>query len=139
MSRGARNFVFMSHSSINKAKVKKLVARLKDAEANSHVVRGDVVHSNSVALTVRACEESRVESNEAWRKGIQPKWQGTWNLHTPFEIHELDFLLLTSSLSRSHGSATERNYCAPASFLMRSPMAQKTGKATSGNGSGSHL
>jgi D-arabinose 5-phosphate isomerase GutQ len=45
----------MGRSGIDKAG-RKLVVRLKDAGANAHVVRGDVVDSNSVALAVRACE-----------------------------------------------------------------------------------
>ncbi|CAI6019089.1 unnamed protein product [Clonostachys chloroleuca] len=95
MSRGARNSnsVFMGRSGIYKTEGK-LVARLKDARANSHVA-----------------------SNDVWHMGIQPKWQGTWNLHIPLEVPELNFFLLKSSLSGCYGSATESNYCAASQFL----------------------
>ncbi|VUC32409.1 unnamed protein product [Clonostachys rosea] len=119
MSRGARNFVFMGCSGTNKAEARKLVARLEDAGANVRAIRGDVIDPSAVALAVKACEETLLpiggvikppRPNEAWHEGIQPKWQGTWNLHNGLEGHEMDFFLFTSSLSVSHGNATESNY-----------------------------
>ena len=56
-------------------------------------------------------------SNKAWHTGIQPKWSGTWNLHNALEGHNLDFFLLTSSVSGSIGNATESNYSAANGFL----------------------
>lgn len=60
-----------------------------------------------------------VMPNEAWHTGIQPKWAGTWNLHKALEGRDsdLDFFLLTSSVSGSVGTATESNYCAANGFL----------------------
>ncbi|KAI1024124.1 hypothetical protein LB504_005090 [Fusarium proliferatum] len=63
-------------------------------------------------------------SNEAWHTGIDPKWQGTWNLHNALQFHvdkdqtnEPDFFLLTSSVSGTVGTATESNYCSANGFL----------------------
>lgn len=49
--------------------------------------------------------------------GIDPKFQGTWNLHNTLEGHDLDFFLLTSSVSGTVGTATESNYCSANGFL----------------------
>lgn len=49
--------------------------------------------------------------------GIDPKFQGTWNLHNALEGHDLDFFLLTSSVSGTVGTATESNYCSANGFL----------------------
>jgi hypothetical protein len=58
-------------------------------------------------------------TNDDWHTSIQPKLTGTWNLHNA--IHgrddELDFFLMTSSISGSVGTATEANYCAANYFL----------------------
>ncbi|RYP19809.1 hypothetical protein DL765_003155 [Monosporascus sp. GIB2] len=56
-------------------------------------------------------------TSEAWQTAVRPKWAGTWNLHNALEGHDLDFFLLTSSMSGSVGTATESNYCAANSFL----------------------
>lgn len=58
-------------------------------------------------------------THEAWHNGIQPKFKGSYNLHDALEGNdaELDFFLMTSSVSGSIGFASEANYCASNSFL----------------------
>ena len=58
-------------------------------------------------------------SSEQWHKGVDPKLVGTWNLHHAIQGRdsELDFFLMTSSISGSVGTATESNYCAANYFL----------------------
>ena len=57
--------------------------------------------------------------NEYWHTGIDPKVQGTWNIHNAIKgkDSELDFFLMSSSISGSVGTATESNYCAANYFL----------------------
>lgn len=59
--------------------------------------------------------------NEHWHTGIDPKVKGTWNLHNTVQASgrggNLEFFLLTSSVSGSVGTATESNYCAGNHFL----------------------
>ena len=58
-------------------------------------------------------------SEEFWHTGIDAKVLGTWNLHTAMagKDDQLDFFVMTSSVSGSIGSATEGNYCAGNHFL----------------------
>ncbi len=58
-------------------------------------------------------------SEEFWHSGIDAKVLGTWNLHTALAGNDgqLDFFLMTSSISGTIGSATEGNYCAGNHFL----------------------
>ena len=56
-------------------------------------------------------------SNDQWHKGIDPKVVGTWNLHNAVKDKDIDFFLMTSSISGSVGTATESNYCAGSYFL----------------------
>jgi len=58
-------------------------------------------------------------SNEYWHTGIDPKLVGSWNLYNAIEgrSSDLDFFLMTSSISGSVGTATEGNYCAANYFL----------------------
>lgn len=58
-------------------------------------------------------------NNSGWHTSIDPKVQGTWNLHNALigRDLQLDFFLLTSSMNGSVGTATESNYCAANSFL----------------------
>jgi hypothetical protein len=57
--------------------------------------------------------------NEYWHTGIDPKVQGTWNIHNAIKgkDSELNFFLMSSSMSRSVGTATESSYCAANYFL----------------------
>lgn len=57
--------------------------------------------------------------NEWWHTGIDPKLVGSWNLYNTLEgrTGDLDFFLMTSSVSGSVGTATEGNYCAANYFL----------------------
>jgi hypothetical protein len=57
--------------------------------------------------------------NRYWHTGIDPKVKGTWNIHNALKGYdsELDFFLMTSSISGSVGTATESNYCAGNYFL----------------------
>lgn len=58
-------------------------------------------------------------SNEYWHTGIDPKVVGTWNLHNAIKGRdsELEFFLMTSSISGTVGTATESNYCSANNFL----------------------
>ena len=58
-------------------------------------------------------------SAESWHMGIDAKVQGCWNLHNAIQSrnHDLDFFLLTSSVSGSVGAVAQSNYCAANHFL----------------------
>ncbi|KAI2618197.1 polyketide synthase [Hypoxylon sp. NC1633] len=138
MTRGARHFVFLGRSGADKPSAQQLVSRLERAGATVGVVRGDVSKAADVTAAVSACLATGRQvggviqaamglyealftrmPNEAWHTGIDPKWQGTWNLHNALEGHDsqLDFFLLTSSVSGTVGTATESNYCSANGFL----------------------
>ncbi|CAJ2513205.1 Uu.00g013240.m01.CDS01 [Anthostomella pinea] len=136
VARGARHLVFLGRSGSDKASAKALVARLEQSGASVKVVRGNVTSRDDVDAVVSTCVETGKTlggvvqaamglhealfaqmTSEQWQTAIQPKWRGTWNLHEALEGHNLDFFLLTSSISGSVGTATESNYCAANSFL----------------------
>nr|ALP31878.1 polyketide synthase 22 [Diaporthe helianthi] len=138
MSRGARHFVFLGRSGSDKPEAQSLVDRLLGAGASVKVVRGDVSNPEDVDAAVDACSGwpiggvvqaamglsealfSRM-THKAWHTGIQPKWAGSWNLDRSLarggRDAQLDFFLLTSSVSGSVGTATESNYCSANGFL----------------------
>jgi len=132
MARGARHFVFLGRSGSDKRSAQQLVCRLQKAGAGVGVVRGDVAAAvlaclatgwriGGVVQAAMGLHEALFTRmpNKAYHTGIQPKWAGTWNLHNALAGHDdaLDFFLLTSSVSGSIGTATERNYCSANGFL----------------------
>ncbi|KAI0879957.1 polyketide synthase [Annulohypoxylon maeteangense] len=143
MTRGARHFVFLGRSGADKPSARQLVSQLEEVGATVRVVRGDVSKAADVTAAVSTCVTAgqRIGGviqaamglhealftrmpNEAWHTGIDPKWQGTWNLHNALQVHiekdrqnEPDFFLLTSSVSGTVGTATESNYCSANGFL----------------------
>ena len=58
-------------------------------------------------------------SVDSWHKCTDPKLKGTWNIHNALKGNDaqLDFFLLTSSISGTVGTATESNYCSANAFL----------------------
>ncbi|ORY71075.1 polyketide synthase [Pseudomassariella vexata] len=140
MTRGARHFVFLGRSGADKPSAQQLVSRLEKAGATVGVVRGDVSQATDVNAAVAACVATGRQvggviqaamglhealftrmTNKAWHTGIDPKWQGTWNLHNALALDGqdagLDFFLMTSSVSGTVGTATESNYCSANGFL----------------------
>jgi KR domain len=50
---------------------------------------------------------------DGWRKAVDPKLKGSLNLHEVFSRGcDLDFFILTSSISATLGSAGQANYAA---------------------------
>ena len=132
---GARHFTFMGRSGADKAVAASLVEDLKHYGAEVTVVRGDVQDYSTVEAaislmkyplggvvqTAMALAESLFTSmtHLQWSTVLGPKVQGTWNIHRAISGKEqdLDFFLMTSSLSGSVVSPTEGNYCAANCFL----------------------
>ena len=62
-----------------------------------------------------------IMSSKSWHASIRLKVQGTWNLHNALRDgardRQLDFFIMTSSISGTMGTATESNYCSGNAFL----------------------
>ncbi|KAL4861076.1 hypothetical protein BDV12DRAFT_204384 [Aspergillus spectabilis] len=137
MDQGARHFVFLSRTGLQKPTAKRLIEELEQGGAQCVVVTGDVTSYSDVERVVCAaipCLGGVVQAamglNEAilehmpveyWKTGTEAKVQGTWNLHRALAAldreKDLDFFLLTSSITGKMGTATESNYCAANNFL----------------------
>ncbi|KAK9782215.1 putative polyketide synthase [Seiridium cardinale] len=135
LSRGARKFVFMGRSGTDKAPARRLVENLQSLGAEVTVMRGDVVNVEDVDRAVAGIHgpiggviQAAMGLDEAlfttmprdyWLAGLRPKVMGSWNLRNALAGREndLDFFLMTSSVSGSVGTATESNYCSANYFL----------------------
>ncbi|ORY71434.1 putative polyketide synthase [Pseudomassariella vexata] len=135
LSRGVRKFVFMGRSGTDKAPARRLVENLQSLGAEVTVVRGDVVNVKDVNRAVADIHgpiggviQAAMGLDEAlfttmprdyWLAGLRPKVVGSWNLRNALAGREkdLDFFLMTSSVSGSVGTATESNYCSANYFL----------------------
>ncbi|KAF3915792.1 hypothetical protein ABW21_db0200706 [Orbilia brochopaga] len=135
--RGARKFVFLGRSGIDKAPARRIVQELTTLGGICKVIRGDASQMIDVQRAVEAADSCGPiggivqaamgmnhaifsnMSNEDWRSGIDPKTRGTWNLHHAIQGKDtqLDFFLLTSSVTGSIGAAAESNYTAANCFL----------------------
>ena len=60
LSRGARNFVFLGRSGIDRLDARRMVAQLEDAGAKVYVVRGDVADSTAVTSAIKACDATHI-------------------------------------------------------------------------------
>ncbi|KAJ5356106.1 Acyl transferase/acyl hydrolase/lysophospholipase [Penicillium concentricum] len=136
ISCGARRFIFLGRSGTDKPEAKEIVDDLRAQGAHVTVIRGDVCRYEDVEQALEAADypiggviqaamalSEALWSNmphSAWHTTIGPKVQGTWNLHNALgqgRDSQLDFFVMTSSISGTVGTATESNYCAANSFL----------------------
>ncbi|CAG8973482.1 hypothetical protein HYALB_00011077 [Hymenoscyphus albidus] len=135
VKRGAKKFVFIGRTGTDRKPARLLVDDLQESGAHVDVVRGDVGIYADVKKAVDLIKgpiggvvQAAMGLDEAlwtsmsidyWHTGIDPKLVGSWNLYNAIEgrSNDLDFFLMTSSVSGSVGTATEGNYCAANYFL----------------------
>ncbi|KAJ5817291.1 hypothetical protein N7447_009524 [Penicillium robsamsonii] len=135
MERGARDFVFLSRSGADKADAAVLVKSLREAGATADVHRGDAANQADVNRVVSEVTKTRpirgvVHAAMVLQDGmfdsmslsqfqtvVEPKAKGAQTLHTALQDHELDFFVMTSSISATLGNPGQANYCAANSYL----------------------
>ncbi|KAI1176523.1 hypothetical protein F4777DRAFT_587930 [Nemania sp. FL0916] len=131
--RGARNFTFINRSGGDKKEAAALIDSLQSRGCTVHMVRGDVADREVVARAVAvagvpvygtvqgamALEDKLFGKLDlaGWQYPIDPKVQGTWNLHECLTGQPLDFFVMLSSISAMTGAPTQSNYCAANTFL----------------------
>ncbi|KAK6859116.1 hypothetical protein PG995_004969 [Apiospora arundinis] len=134
ISRGARNFVFLSRSGADKPEAAALAADLrKMAGVTIQIVRGDVTKRQDVAAAIAEAKhpikgvvQAAMVLHELlfteltlqqWKQVIDSKVAGTINLHELLKDHDLDFFVMCSSVLGAIGAATQSNYAAANAFL----------------------
>ncbi|RAH72474.1 putative polyketide synthase [Aspergillus aculeatinus CBS 121060] len=125
VERGARNFVFLSRSGSSALIVRSFIEDLKaQAECEVTVIQGTVVNLDDVDRAVR-CSPKPLAGNQSfaemtfdeWTQVLQPKVDGTWNLHQATKTLPLDFFILFSSISGLCGMTGQANYAAANTYL----------------------
>ncbi|RAK99273.1 type I polyketide synthase [Aspergillus ibericus CBS 121593] len=137
VQRGARQFIFLGRTGLQRPAAQRLIEDLEHAGAHCIVVPGDVTNPADVERAVTASSTPLggvVQAamglhealfagmpHDAWVEGTHAKVHGTWNLHQALSQHNrehaLDFFVVTSSINGKMGTATESNYCAANNFL----------------------
>ncbi|KAJ9239475.1 hypothetical protein DTO207G8_920 [Paecilomyces variotii] len=137
MDRGARHFVFISRSGADKPEAAMLVDSIRQAGAAVDVYRADVSKEQDVAGVIRTVTASwpirgvvhaamvledalfdRMDFSQ-FQASVVPKKDGARNLHKALETAgtDLDFFVMTSSISATMGNPGQANYCAGNSYL----------------------
>ncbi|KAL8366737.1 hypothetical protein RB595_010546 [Gaeumannomyces hyphopodioides] len=135
MERGARDFVFLSRSGADKPEAAQLIKALQGAGANPSVYRGDAANKQDVERVVAEVSRSRPVKGVVhaamvlqdtmfegltlaqYQAAVGPKAHGAQALHEALEGHDLDFFVMTSSISATMGNPGQANYSAGNSYL----------------------
>lgn len=135
MERGAKNFVFLSRSGTDKPEAAAVVESAVKAGANVEVFRVDASNEKDVAAVVSAVSTSRPirgvvhaamvlqdgiydrMSYDQFNAAVLPKVKGAQSLHNALRGSEIDFFVMTSSISATLGNPGQSNYCAANSYL----------------------
>ncbi|KAF5679757.1 hypothetical protein FDENT_8623 [Fusarium denticulatum] len=115
--RGARDFVFLSRSGTDKADAAAVVNHLLDGGARVHVYRGDVCVKSDVEHLVADVTATRPICGVI-HAAMVLQVVGAQNLVTVLNGKaDLDFFVMTSSISATMGNPGQTNYSAANSFL----------------------
>lgn len=132
MASGARNIAFVSRSRDSTAQAKAVIEDLSAGDVNIRAYRGDISDSASLLASMEHCSRDlppikgviqmamvlrdivfEKMSYDEWTIPLQPKVQGTWNIHKYF-CHDrpLDFMIICSSSSGIYGYPSQAQYAA---------------------------
>jgi acyl transferase domain-containing protein/NADPH-dependent curcumin reductase CurA/acyl carrier protein len=130
VEQGARCLLLMGRSEVPEA-TKPVLQSLRDAGARVEVVRADVADAKRLAEVVARThgelpqlrgvlhcagllDDGILEHQdpERFRKVMQPKVHGAWNLHAVTREESLDFFVLYSSMAALLGTPGQSNYAA---------------------------
>ena len=128
--RGAKNLVILSRSGIKRPEAKEVYQALGVRGVSVADIKCDVTNKSDVEAAVKECQKTMppikgvimgalvlndsVFDNmtyEAWRNTIDPKVQGTWNLHDAMP-KDMDFFVCLSSIAGCAGSRGQGNHAA---------------------------
>jgi len=130
---GARNIMFFSRSAKEEPETTPFFEHLRSQDCEVSLFAGDVTSLADVEGAVKKATKpiagvmqmsavmrdnlmSKMTFAE-WNASVQPKVQGTWNLHHATTSITLDFFLLFSSICGITGQWGQGNYNAANSFL----------------------
>ncbi|THV53504.1 hypothetical protein BGAL_0049g00390 [Botrytis galanthina] len=135
VSNGARNLILLSRSGAKSAVANELLVEIQSHGANAKYPCCDISDFESLKETldglspkmppIRGCVQAAMELNDrsfekmdfgTWRRGVDPKVRGSWNLHKLLPSG-LDFFILLSSASGIVGFQGQSNYNAGNTFM----------------------
>ncbi|KAI1474013.1 polyketide synthase [Daldinia eschscholtzii] len=135
LKRGAKNFAFLSRSGTDSRQAATLVDNLRAAGANVQVFRGDASIKEDVEKAVSSIPADRPIRGvinaamvlrdgmfhnltyDSWVTSVKPKVLGSSNLHEATKDLDLDFFIMTSSVSGTLGTPGQSNYAAGNAYM----------------------
>ncbi|CAG9990181.1 unnamed protein product [Clonostachys byssicola] len=135
VQRGARNFILLTRSQSTCEKAAPFLDELRASGCLAIAKSCDFSSKQDLEAAVQACQDSMPPINgvincamalrdsifdlmtpEGYVTAINPKVQGSWNLHEIFSSPRLDFFIMLSSLVGVAGNVSQGNYSAGGSF-----------------------
>lgn len=130
---GARSLVFLSRSAGQKPKDEDFIRELESCGCSVVTVAGRVQSMKDVQRAISLApypirgvvhlamvlrdNPIATMSYEDWTTTTSPKIQGAWNLHESLKDHDLDFMVMASSINTIVESPGQGNYSAANTFL----------------------
>jgi hypothetical protein len=132
IERGARHFIYLSRSA-GSEKDRPFIRELEAQDCSVQTVAGTVTKTEDIQRAIAGAKKpiagvlqmSMVLRDQLfaehdfddWHTVVDPKVQGTWNLHHALNDHDLDFFVLFSSISGTIGMKGQAAYAAANTFL----------------------
>ena len=130
---GARNLCFISRSGDQSSQAKSLIQDISGRGIQTWVYRCNIANAKQLAETIKRCGEVHPIKGvfqcamvlddtifermtyQQWVNGLQPKVEGSWNLHTLVPPN-LDFYITLSSFVGIFGNRSQSNYASGGAY-----------------------
>ena len=135
IERGARHLAFMGRSGALSKSAASLITSIEAQGVDVNVIKSDVTVKADVENVVSQTDsrypirgilnaamvlDDGIFQNmtiDSWNMAVKPKVQGSQNLHEVFQNTELDFFVMTSSVSGTLGTPGQSNYAAANAYM----------------------
>ncbi|KAI2922579.1 hypothetical protein CBS147343_2171 [Aspergillus niger] len=114
VNRGARNLLLLSRSGGKDADAQEFLSQLRGDGVNAQVRACNVADEGAAAMVLQDVGFEDMSYSD-WQTAINPKAQGSWNLHKLLP-RGLDFFLMLSSMNGIVGHVGQANYAAGNTF-----------------------
>ena len=135
ISRGAKHLAFMARSGASSKSAASLITSIEAQGVDVKIIQSDVAIKADVENAARQIDprypvrgvlnaamvlDDAIFQNmtlESWNAAVRPKVHGSRNLHDVFRHAELDFFVMTSSVSGTLGTPGQSNYAAANAYM----------------------
>lgn len=136
VTKGVRTLILMGRNGLRDQEAAAIVEKMRQQGANVIIAKADVTNEQALGEVIDNLKSKQIKlkgiihaatvfddaplkelNEERYRKVVEPKMLGAWNLHRATLQEDLDYFVMFSSVSAVYGNPGQGNYAAGNAFL----------------------